>query len=96
MGTAVGLSCRLFILTFSRRIPAGWVVIYMNNKINPITIMINRAIEIASSKISFFILILQMDYDIFSGGEVSLPVPYWMLSIIILMTAMRVPISKAS
>ena len=53
-------------------------------------------VKASSFKIFFIILIFQMDYGIFRQGRFPSPGTYWILSIIILMTAMRVPISKAS
>lgn len=50
----------------------------------------------SSFKIFFIILIFQMDYGIFRQGRFRSPGTYRILSIITLITAMRVPISKAS
>lgn len=65
-------------------------------KINPVTIIINQITDNTNLKISFNILILQMDFVIVAVGRFSLPAFYWMLSIIILITAMSVPISNTS
>ena len=62
----------------------------------PTTTMTNQMIDNTNLKIFFIILILQTDFDIFLSGRISLPGVYWILSITILMTAMRVPISRAS
>lgn len=66
----------------------------------PTTTITNHTIVTTSFKSSFitflFILILQMDYDIVALGRTTSPLLYWILSIIILITAIRVPISNAS
>ena len=73
---------------------------YFNSRINPTTTTINSITATTSFKnsfiVSFFILILQTDFDIIVLGRRTSPPHYWMLSRIILMTITRVPISRAS